>query len=275
MTQYLSYTLNDPSWGNFMSFTSTFSLSTCAWSYDSAAKTLSTGCGPTVFYLGNNFTEAVLTTDVAAARKDVVVGASSIFLGTYQALTPSNNSRKSINVYSCLSPKAMLNITPVSTPPPPSVDSGNYNIKFNGKCLFINGAGQVVLDTCPNVPTVWRYNKTDQTLSVGNQCLTNNSAGCAALQNLVMGPCGAANTKRFVLGTNNKIYDPLLGMCYTPTSPVMQIRNHGLRHVRAEKSTTYWIILGVSASVVLLLVSLGLVYIFRQGYVKGSVTVTS
>jgi hypothetical protein len=251
VTQYLSYTLNDPSWGNFLSFTSTFSLNTCSWKYDNASKILSTGCASTVYYLtkSSNFSDAILTTDVSKARNDVVVSNNIIFLGTYQALVPSANLKRSVNVYSCLAPNATWTVTPLSTPPPPSLDSGNYIIKYAGKCLFVNDSNQVILDTCPGTPTVWTYNKNDQTLTSSGQCLTNNSGGCAALQNLVLGACGGANTKRFLLGTNGKIYDPVLGMCYNPAGATMQSTMPAAcrtyRKVSSSSANIIFIILGI------------------------------
>jgi hypothetical protein len=253
VTQYLSYTLKDPSRGDFLSFTPTFSLTTCVWNYDAAAKTLSTGCASAMYYLtqSTTFSAAILTTDVKQARNDVVLTSNSVFLKTYQALAPSNDAVKSIDIYSCLSSRAVWTVTPLNTGPPPSMESGTYAIKYADKCLFVNGSNQVVLDKCVDAPTLWVYNKDNKTLSALGQCLTNNSAACASLQNLVMGPCGGSNTKRFVLGTNGKIYDPVFGMCYTPTGAV-NLQNMK-KATSMSSSTTYtWIFLGVVASLTIL-----------------------
>jgi len=216
-TQYLTLTTGDKTYGNVITYTPTFNLSTCSWKYDATAKTLSTGCSATPYYLyfdPDNPFWAVLTTTASQASTDIVLTSNGIFVGTYQALVPAI-SGPYVMVHSCLSPVATKwTTTSLSSPAPTGGPaSGAYIIKYNGQCLTVDGSNNVVLQTCPTTPTVWTYSTENSTLSYKGQCLLNPSTSCSSFSNLILGACTDANAKRFVLGPSS-MYDPVLGFCY-------------------------------------------------------------
>jgi len=224
-TQYLTAVLNDPNFGNIIKWTSTFNMATCAWNYDATAKTLSTGCSSSPMYLyfnPSNPTFAELTATQSSASTTVVLTSNIIMVSDYQALCPL--SAKGIMIlYSCLSPTATMSVTSLeSVPPTTLMTTGNYNLKYGGQCLTVDTSNNVTLTTCPAHPTIWTYDNTKNTLSYNGQCLLNNNLTCGTNTPLSLGDCTkTAQSQRFVMGQNGRLFDPVLKFCYSPTGTTL------------------------------------------------------
>ena len=194
---------------------------------------------PVTLYKGSTDVTVVIMLDSVSKSALNIVKIQGIYIPISMAC--------SANISHPIDSGVEWSVIPIGTSPPASIGPGVYQLKQGKQCIGQDGK---LSRECGD-SSYWSYDGVSKLQNTkSNQCLINPSTELCNLQDLVVGDCVNPNSARFVMGTDNSLYDPQTGLCYSALVPETYVHNRVRENFDMESSKD-WLIPLIFAAVIL------------------------